>query len=174
MHVTVLGPADAPRYRSLMLHAYEHAADAFTSTPEERAAEPENWWVRRIADPANTRAAFGAFDRQQLIGTVALEFSSKPKTKHNALMLGMYVLPTFRRNGAAKALLQAAIDCCDSRGDIRSIKLTVTEGNEPAIALYRAFGFEVFGIEPMAIHTPSGFKAKVHMWKSIASGSAAT
>jgi hypothetical protein len=30
-----------------MLRAYEVAADAFTSTPEERAAEPESWWVKR-------------------------------------------------------------------------------------------------------------------------------
>jgi hypothetical protein len=47
MHVARLIAADAPRYRALMLHAYEVAADAFTSTPEERAAEPESWWVKR-------------------------------------------------------------------------------------------------------------------------------
>ena len=32
MHVSTLTAQDAPRYRALMLHAYEAAADAFTST----------------------------------------------------------------------------------------------------------------------------------------------
>jgi len=51
MHVARLQPSDAPQYRELMLQAYELAADAFTSTAGERAAEPESFWVKRIADP---------------------------------------------------------------------------------------------------------------------------
>jgi hypothetical protein len=33
--------------------------------------------------------------------------------------------------------------------------------------------FEAFGTEPMAIRTASGFKSKVHMWRTIASESSA-
>jgi GNAT superfamily N-acetyltransferase len=95
-----------------MLHAYEHAADAFTSTPEERAKEPDEWWVTRIAHPDEMTVAFGDFDREDITGTVALEFSAKPKTRHKALVVGMYVLPNARRNGSARALLQAAIERC--------------------------------------------------------------
>ena len=36
--------------------------------------------------------AFGDFEGSSLVGTVALEFSAKPKTKHKALVIGMYVL----------------------------------------------------------------------------------
>jgi ribosomal protein S18 acetylase RimI-like enzyme len=118
-------------------------------------------------------AAFGAFEERELVGSVALEFSSKPKTRHNALVIGMYVLPRCRGRGAARALLQAAIDDCNTRGNIRTMKLTVTQGNEAAIGLYRTSGFEVFGTEPMAILTPSGFKAKVHMWRHCPSGNTA-
>jgi hypothetical protein len=49
MRVTALNPSAAAEYRELMLHAYEQAADAFTSTREERANEPESWWANRIA-----------------------------------------------------------------------------------------------------------------------------
>ncbi|MNY83742.1 hypothetical protein D3C86_2267210 [compost metagenome] len=45
--------------------------------------------------------------------------------------------------------------------------LTVTEGNASAIALYESLGFKTFGVEPMAIATPEGFKAKVHMWVEL-------
>ena len=50
-----------------MLLAYEHAADAFTSTPEERAKEPHEWWVNRIAHPEGMTVGFGDFTQQSEI-----------------------------------------------------------------------------------------------------------
>lgn len=163
IHVARLEAADAPQYRALMLQAYELAADAFTSTADERAAEPESFWIQRIADPTGLSAAFGAFQGQALVGTVALEFSAKPKTRHKALVIGMYVAPAARGSGTGAALLQAAVDCARARPGVLMLGLTVTEGNGAAIRLYHRFGFQAFGVEPMAILTPSGFQAKVHM-----------
>lgn len=102
MQVTVLSAPDALRRKVVMLHAYEHAADAFTSTPQERAAEPDAWWVNRIAHAA-------------------------------------------------------------ARGGITVIQLDVTHGNEPATALHRSLGFQTFGVEPMAVLTPDGYRSKVHL-----------
>jgi GNAT superfamily N-acetyltransferase len=169
MTVAVLAASDAVSYKALMLHAYEHAADAFTSTAEERAREPDEWWIKRIAHPEGMTVAFGHFEGERLVGTVALEFSPKPKTKHKALVVGMYVLPLSRGNGSARVLLQAALQFCRERGDIRVVQLEVTEGNTPAVALYESLGFKAFGVEPMAILTPTGFKSKVHMWLSLPS-----
>jgi len=165
--VVVLAASDAVPYKALMLHAYEHAADAFTSTPEERAQEPDEWWLKRIAHPEGLTVAFGYFSGKSLVGTVALEFSAKPKTRHKALVIGMYVLPAARGNGSARALLQAAIQFCSERGDIRAVQLEVTKGNAPALALYESLGFKAFGVEPLAVLTPSGFRSKVHMWLSL-------
>ena len=78
MRVVALSTSDAPQYRELMLYAYAAAPDAFTSTPEERSAEPESWWVKRIADPSGQSAAFGAIHEGRLVGTVTIEFSTKP------------------------------------------------------------------------------------------------
>jgi hypothetical protein len=75
--VVVLAASDAAPYKALMLHAYEHAADAFTSTPEERAREPDEWWRMRVAHPEGLTVAFGDFEGKSLVGTVALEFSVK-------------------------------------------------------------------------------------------------
>ena len=167
MHVTLLKASDATRYRQLMLQAYELAADAFTSTAAEREAEPESFWVKRIADPSGISAAFGAFEGQKLVGTVALDFSAKPKTKHKALVIGMYVSPEARETGAGRALLEAAVEYARARKGTLQLTLTVTEGNTPAVNLYTSAGFKSFGIEPMAILTPGGYKAKVHMWLSL-------
>lgn len=164
MTVAVLTASDAAPYKALMLHAYEHAADAFTSTPEERAKESDEWWLKRIAHPEGLTVAFGDFDGKDLVGTAALEFSAKLKTKHKALIVGMYVLPTSRGQGSARALMESAIQFCASRGDIKAIQLEVTEGNAPAVNLYQSLGFTAYGVEPLAVLTPSGFQSKVHMW----------
>ncbi len=151
-----------------MLHAYSAAADAFTSTAEERALEPESWWVSRIADSKGLSQAFGAFHQDELIGTVTVEFASKPKTKHKAHIIGMFVHERARGLGAGKALLREALAAAQARLGIQIVTLTVTEGNTPAIRLYEAQGFKAFGTEPMAIATPEGFKGKVHMWLQFA------
>lgn len=173
MHVALLNASDATQYRELMLQAYEFAADAFTSTAAEREAEPESFWIRRIADPSGMSAAFGAFERQELVGTVALEFSAKPKTRHKALVIGMYVSPKARGAGVGRALLAAAVEYARAREGTLQLTLTVTEGNAPAVSLYTSAGFQSFGVEPLAILTPGGYKAKVHMWLPLQSNASA-
>ena len=164
MLIAPLAAADVSSYRSLMLHAYAAAPDAFTSTAEERAAEPDAWWLRRIADPSGLTRSFGAFSDGRLVGAVALEFSAKPKTRHKAHLIGMFVHESCRGQGAGVGLVEAALAEARARPEIRLVTLTVTEGNESALALYGRCGFRPFGTEPMAIATPHGFKAKVHMW----------
>ena len=85
----------------------------------------------------------------------------------------MYVLPHARSKGSARALLQAAIGFCRERGDIIVVQLEVTEGNLPAVGLYESLGFTAYGVEPMAVRTPTGFQSKVHMWLNLASASKA-
>jgi RimJ/RimL family protein N-acetyltransferase len=167
MTIIALTAQHALQYRDLMLHGYEHAADAFTSTPQERAELPLSWWAERIADPQGLGIAFAAMDEDRLVGTVALEFSSKPKTRHKAHLIGMYLLPSHRGHGLGRKLVDKALAHAAQQPGVLVVTLTVTEGNTPAVALYEAAGFRAFGVEPMAIRTPSGFKAKVHMWKEI-------
>jgi ribosomal protein S18 acetylase RimI-like enzyme len=102
-----------------------------------------------------------------LLGTVALELSGKPKTRHKGSIIGMYVLPAARGKGAGRALMAAALEHCRIRPGLAVVNLTVTEGNAPAIALYRSFGFREFGLEPKAIRGASGYRSKVHMWLDL-------
>jgi RimJ/RimL family protein N-acetyltransferase len=164
MRIMPLGAADVPAYRALMLHAYASAPDAFTSTPEERAAAPDAWWLKRVADPAGLGLAFGAFDGGELVGTVALELSARPKTRHKAVLIGMFVHESKRGRGTGRALVEAALRYARSQPQLTSMTLTVSEGNARGVGLYERCGFAAFGTEPMAILTPAGYKAKIHMW----------
>jgi RimJ/RimL family protein N-acetyltransferase len=163
VRVAALVTADAPRYRELMLEAYVQAPDAFTSTVEERMAEPLAWWRNRIARGDGLAEAFGAFDGPGLVGSVALEYSAKPKTRHAALLIGMYVQARWRGHGVGLRLLEAALAAAQRRPEVEVLRLTVTEGNESAIRLYRSVGFTPWGVEPQSIRTPSGFKRKIYM-----------
>jgi ribosomal protein S18 acetylase RimI-like enzyme len=167
VQVVPLAASDVAGYRELMLHAYTVEPDAFTSTPQERAAEPPSWWLKRLEDPAGLSLAFGAFRDGRLVGAVTLEFSTKPKTRHKAHLIGMFVHESCRGLGAGSALVQAALAAARARPAIRQITLTVTEGNAAAIDLYERCGFRAFGTEPMAVAVAGGFKAKVHMWMPI-------
>ena len=96
MHLTPLDHSHVDPYRELMLEAYDLAADAFTTTAEERRAEPHAWWLKRVGAEGSLTESFGAWSKGELVGTVAIEYSPKPKVCHVALILGMYVKPDFR------------------------------------------------------------------------------
>jgi ribosomal protein S18 acetylase RimI-like enzyme len=163
MSIRLLGPEDAQAYRALMLEAYETAADAFTSTAEERAREPLSWWAERIAPASGLRVAFFAEEGAQVLGTVALEYATGAKVLHSAGLIGMFVREHARGCGIGRKLVEAALAHAAQRPAVEVVRLTVTEGNDAALRLYRQAGFEAWGTQPLAILTPSGYKGKVHM-----------
>ena len=55
------------------------------------------------------------------------------------------VLPECRRRGVASQVLQTMIDECLAEG-VTDITLEVRVSNDPAIALYKSFGFEEAGV----------------------------
>ena len=61
-----------------------------------------------------------------------------------AYITNVAVLPSYRGNGIAKALLNGAISGAKSR-NCEFITLEVRESNAPAIALYESLGFETVG-----------------------------
>lgn len=60
--------------------------------------------------------------------------------------IGMGVRDDHARQGIGTALLTALIEIADQWLALRRIKLEVFADNEPAIALYRKFGFEQEGV----------------------------
>ena len=157
-----LAPPEAVAYRALMLEAYEREPDAFTSTPEERAALPMSWWEKRLGAREDS-VAFGAFDDGELVGAIVLERGERTKTRHKGHIVGMYVRDTHRGRGLGAALFEAAMGAARTCFDLRTVILTVSERNDAAIALYARFGFNAFGIEPQAIAVRDRYIGKVHM-----------
>lgn len=163
-----LTSADARAYRALSLSAYASDPDAFTATVDERAGLPLEYWQARLYPGADAQEiVIGAFCDGQLAGAVGLRFEQRPKTKHKAWLFGMSVAQAFRQRGIGRQLVLAALDHARQRSGVLLVQLTVTEGNEPAIALYRRCGFIEFGVEPYAVTSGDGYRAKLHMWREL-------
>ena len=158
-----LVPDDAPAHRALMLEAFARHPEAFTSTAAERAALPLEWWQARLA-PASREVLFGAFDGDRLAGTVGLALEQRARTRHKALLFGMYVAPDCRSRGLGGRLVDAVLAHARATPGVELVQLTVTERNVAALELYRSRGFVAWGIEPRAVTLDGGHAAKVHLW----------
>lgn len=160
-----LVPVDAAPYRALMLDAYEHHPEAFTSSPAERSTLPLAWWEARLDPASGSRmVVLGAFAQDGLVGTVGLDFESRIKARHKALLVGMMVAPTWRGRGLGRDLVLAALAQARLRPGVVLVQLTVTETNREARTLYERCGFIEFGVEPKAVAVGGAYVAKSLMW----------
>jgi ribosomal protein S18 acetylase RimI-like enzyme len=168
MQLRRLTPGHAAEYRAIMLQAYASEPDAFTSTVAEREPLPLDWWASRISDQSILPAlVVGAFVGARLVGVAGLTFERRERTKHKATLFGVYVLPEFRGQGIARALVEAALAHARSTPGTQVVQLTVTQSNTPAVQLYESCGFASFGIEPLAVKVGERFVSKVHMWCAV-------
>jgi putative acetyltransferase len=80
----------------------------------------------------------------ELVGVIGLHTFSRPRINHRA-EIGMMVRDDWQSKGVGTALIQAVVDLADRWLNLTRIELTVFTDNQPAIALYRKFGFEIEG-----------------------------
>ena len=97
--------------------------------------------------PGRDHAIYGAFDGQDLVGTVGLHRESSRKLAHKALIWGVYVAPSFRQRGVGRLLMERVLEHAASMPGLLQVTLGVNTENTAAIALYRSMGFETFGLE---------------------------
>ncbi|MER6297966.1 GNAT family N-acetyltransferase [Kitasatospora sp. NPDC001539] len=165
MTVRRLGVADAGPYRAFRLTALEETPGAFTSGHAEERGKPLADTVRRLAEAeAGPGALLGAFDDGgTLLGTAGLRVHPRAQERHKATLYGMAVARAAGGRGIGRALVERVLTIAAADGRLRQVLLTVSEGNEPALRLYTACGFEVWGREPRAVLVDGREVAKLHM-----------
>ena len=120
--------------RDLRLAALADSPLAFWSTWAQEAGFDEQRWTSFL----HAATWFVARHESRTIGGVGALL--RPEIADEPEMIGMWVAPTFRRNGVATNLVAA---CCDWASDQRhrAVTLWVVDSNAPARRLYEKFGF---------------------------------
>ncbi|APC17751.1 GNAT family N-acetyltransferase [Pseudomonas frederiksbergensis] len=165
MTIERLDASHALAYRALMLEAYDRHPQAFTSSVRERAVMPLSWWESRLTSPLDV--LLGTFEQGELVGIVGLAFEAREKARHKATLFGLYASDTVRQRGLGYQLVQALFIQARARPGLKLIQLTVTAGNDAALALYQRCGFVQFGLEPLAVRVGEEYFDKIHMWREI-------
>jgi len=81
----------------------------------------------------------------EIVGNAGLHPCGAATRRRHAMSIGMSVAREVQRQGVGTALMQALCDYADRWIAALRLELTVYANNEPAIALYRKFGFEMEG-----------------------------
>lgn len=149
--------ADVADYRAIRLAALQTEPDSFGALYEAEAALPMAIFVERLA----SGIVLAAYAEGRIVGVAGFRQESGPKERHKGTVWGVYVQPEARGQGVAAALIAGIVE--RARPIVERLILTVVQGNDAAIGLYRRFGFTIYGVEPRARKTPAGYTDKVLM-----------
>src|SRR5512144_109358 len=108
----------------------------------------EDAWRARLTDtcaPGKPDLPLAAELHAEVVGTAGLHPAGPSQRRRHALMLGISVAREAQGRGVGSALMAAMCDYADRWVGALRIELTVYADNEPALALYRKFGFVIEG-----------------------------
>jgi RimJ/RimL family protein N-acetyltransferase len=132
-------PGDAPTLVALAEQVAREeggwilTSDAWRSVAEERR-------YLRVARRHPDAAVLVVEMDGRVVGRLSVARDSHPASRHVA-DVGLMVDAGYRRRGIGTRLLEEAVGWARASG-VRKLELHVFSWNEPALALYEAFGFE--------------------------------
>lgn len=137
--VVALGPQDWRELRAIRLEALRSEPAAYSSSYEATRAWSDDVWRRRLAD--DRRLQLLARVQGHPIGIVGGYLGSDEGNDSVAMVFGMFVTSEHRGRGVGTPL----IDRLSAFPHISTIRLGVTETQDPARRLYESMGFQVVG-----------------------------
>ena len=103
------------------------------------------FWRKGLSVPMDGSFQLLAWVENEAVGQWGLfTFPNHPRRRHVG-QIGMAIRDDWQGKGAGTALMQAAIDLADKWLNLSRLELEVFTDNEPAIHLYKKFGFVVEG-----------------------------
>jgi putative acetyltransferase len=102
-------------------------------------------WRKRIAEPPEGFYSLVACADGEVVGQIGVQtFPNRPRRRHVG-EIGMMVRDDWQGKGIGTALMQAIVDLADKWLNLYRLELDMYTDNEPAIKLYKKFGFEIEG-----------------------------
>ena len=125
------------------------------------------WRDALAAADRGERIVLGAFDGEDLIGTVTLVLNLAQNQPHRAEIVKMITRISHRGRGVATALLRRAESMALARGRTLLVLDTASDGG--AAPLYESVGFKLAGeIPDYALKPQGGLTGTKFYWKRLA------
>jgi len=122
------------------------------------AQEAAAFWRSQLPGIADGgRVLLVAEEAGCIVGTVILTYAHQPNAPHRGEITKMLVLASHRRRGIGRRLLAAAEETARAAG--RTLLLLDTQTGSAGEALYRACGWQAFGVVPEHALTTDGTPA---------------
>jgi len=151
MELRLLTPDDAEAFWHLRLEALRNDPASFADSTEEHLETAVEAMRERLnKSDAACNFIIGAFEAGKLIGTAGFFRRPNNKERHKGHIWGVYVRPESRGQGIASALMKEIFRRARALDGIEQITL-VASANLPAQRLYKALGFESYGVEPHSL-----------------------
>lgn len=150
-NIRLLQSADWQIWKSIRLEAVKTHPEAFGGSYEEESLFEDAHFKKDLTKSD----IFGAFSKDNLIGTAGFFTLQLTKMQHRGSLFGMYVEPQFRSHGAAAQLIQTVIN--HARQKVLQLHCSVVTENEIATKFYKKYGFAIYGTEPRALKVSNNF-----------------
>jgi putative acetyltransferase len=102
-------------------------------------------WRKRLAEPSDGLFSLLACVETEVVGQLGLHTAPHSPRRRHTGHLGMAVRDDWQGKGVGTALLQAAVDLADKWLNLERLELDVYTDNQPAVRLYKKFGFVIEG-----------------------------
>ena len=169
-HFAIKPLADAPAIRDalseLLIETVASGGSVSFMHPLAKD-DAETFWQDSLGAAARgERIVLGAFDGDDLVGTVTLLLKLPPNQPHRAEIAKMMTRLTHRNRGVATALLRAAEQLAIAHG--RTLLVLDTAEEDGAAPLYEKMGFQLSGLIPdYALKPHGGLTGTLIYWKRI-------
>ncbi len=160
--VLLLSGNNVKAYRELRLHGLQESPTAFGSSYERESVQDDEFFAQRIA-ATDDQWTCGAFAGGRLVGVLSFVRDAGDKTRHRGALYGMYVHPDSRRQGIGRQLMVDMLKRTDALSGLRSVRLSVTDGNTAAEKLYQSLGFGRYGSEPEVLCVDDRYYGEHHL-----------
>ncbi len=151
---------------ALLVETVAHGGSVSFMHPLAPDAAHAFWDGSLAAAARGERIVFGAWDGDELVGTVTLLLDLPPNQPHRAEIAKMMTRVSHRGRGIATALLRAAEAAAIARG--RSLLVLDTATEDGAAGLYERLGYTRAGeIPDFALKPHGGLTGTLIYWKRL-------
>lgn len=163
MDIRALTRADVAAFQKIRRDRLEMEPRSFAESLAEHDSTSIEVTARRLESSSPDNFVIGAFAEGQLVGMAGFARNLREKSRHKGLIWGVYVQPTWRNQGVARAMLAELIQRVRANEGVEKIILTVSSDQTPAKRLYSSLGFEAFGQEKHALKVDGRYVDEDHM-----------